>query len=649
MIRDRYAVDADFAAWAGARQRSLVGTAYLLTVDHDAAHAAVLEALAAVAARWRPDAEERPDNLVRRHLHAAAGRSPARADVAPPGAGPHLGPEDASPSGRGAAADPSWGVAADPSWEVAADPSWEVAADPVRGTSAEPSGDAVPDPEEERRERLRRALRALSPEERSALVLLVHEGRPLEEAPEVLGRSVRRTRHAAERAGAALASVTAPDVDPDRLRHDLADLADLADRAGLADVGAAAPAPDLVTAAWGLARERARHRRRWLAAGAALVAVLAVAVAGVRAALPDPEPVTVGWRPVTTVVDGVDVVAGPTPAAEARLPLYPDGEARLGLPTRLGFEANARIPRLTVDTAGSATVRAVLLRQVGPAAFRPVLYRPDAADPYVEADTVLREPSDSFGRTGLALDPRSVADDHRQVVFAQSGAVVLLDGATGAVRRIAVPDPFLTSAGFTAGSEFVIASSGREQWRVDVGRGTAQRLGDEGHPGSALLRASPGGSQVVVLTADGTPAGTRSGPRIVEGTVGGSVTDAEGWLGSGVRLASDPALAGAAAAGRAATGPAVARGASQGVLAAQVATLSPVRVLAAPDAPGRPSGCCTALGWGTQQLLLLRSDGAGTSRLLAWDVRSGALQRVSELPVESREEGAPAAQVALAP
>jgi hypothetical protein len=226
-----------------------------------------------------------------------------------------------------------------------------------------------------------------------------------------------------------------------------------------------------------------------------------------------------------------------------------------------------------------------------------------------------------------------VADDRRRVVFAQSGAVVVLDGATGEARRVEVPDPFLTSAGFTPGSGWIIARSNREQWRVDPDGGAVQRLGVDGYAGAALLRASPLGSQVVVFTASGTPAGTRSGPRVVEGTVGPTVTDADGWLASGVRLVST-------AADRA--------GGTQGVLAAEAGTMSRVVVLATPDGPAVPSGCCTALGWGTQQLLLHRSDGPGTSRLLAWDVRTGSLQRVSELPLGSGEEGAPAAQVALA-
>jgi DNA-directed RNA polymerase specialized sigma24 family protein len=577
-------VDPEFAAWAGARQRPAVGTAYLLHLDHRRAEAAAVEALAGVAARWDPAGEDRPDDVLRRCLHATLRGRRAR---------------DAEEHDvRGATS---------------------AAADEPAATDDDPD-------EVERRERLRQALAALSAEERSALVLLVHEGRSSQEAPDLLGRSAARTRGAADRARAALVPLLAPDRDPERLRLALDDLADRA---------AAAPGGDLVDPAWRRSVDGARAGRRRLVGGVAAVLAAAAVVVALRGGLgPPPEPGERAWRPVTTVVDGVDVVRGPTPEEEARLPAYPNGEARLGLPPRLGFDADAVLPRLTPATGADATVRAVLLRRTGPAAFRPVLYRPGATDPYVESDTVLREPSDSFGRSRLALGPRTVADDRRRVVFAQSGAVVVLDGWTGEARRIAVPDPFLTSAGFTSGSGWVVARSNRERWRVDPRDGTVRRLGVDGYAGAAILRASPGGSQVVVFTASGTPVGTRSGPELVEGTVGPSVTDRDGWLASGVRI--DRSRAARA-------------GGTSGVLAAEVATLSPVALMAEPGPPDVTTSCCAAMGWGSQQLLLYRSERPGVARLLGWDVRSGSLQRVSELPADSGRVGAPVAQVALAP
>jgi hypothetical protein len=85
------------------------------------------------------------------------------------------------------------------------------------------------------------------------------------------------------------------------------------------------------------------------------------------------------------------------------------------------------------------------------------------------------------------------------------------------------------------------------------------------------------------------------------------------------------------------------------VLAAEVATLSPVALMAEPGPPDVTTSCCAAMGWGSQQLLLYRSERPGVARLLGWDVRSGSLQRVSELPADSGRVGAPVAQVALAP
>jgi len=417
----------------------------------------------------------------------------------------------------------------------------------------------------------------------------------------------------------------------------------------LQDLAAEIPEPDLAARTWVAGRRRVARRRRVAAAavaGAAVVAAVALGAAQLRqtptaAPVPGHGGTPAAYQPAHVVVDGTTVDLAPDPLQESELPPLPQA-SDISLPGRLGFAADATLPRLA-DLGGLAQpVRAVLLRHVDGGASHPVLYVPDRRDgAYVEDDSVtLRPLTDADGYSFAYLGPSTIAEDRHRMAFIQPDAVLVLDARDGSTHSWPVPDRLL-SGGWSRDGHSVVVEGVASTWRVDASTGAVTRVSGQAFPGRARLVSSTSGSPVLeTARADGARADARPAPDGATGWWGETVTNLEGWSVSGAFL-SPPVTATAAS--------------YQGLYAVQFDVSAHARVLAAPDTPGVPKGSVEARGWAPQDVVLFTSrtfSDPGTTttlRLLAWDVIDGRLWRVSELGPVSSLPGGFTGDVALSP
>ena len=471
------------------------------------------------------------------------------------------------------------------------------------------------------------ALDRLTPRQRAVTVLLHYEHRSEHETAEVLGLSLGAVRTQSH-LGDGL----------DGLLRDLAE--------PVSEI-------DFVEAAKAGGRSRRRHRRR---AGAGVLAA-AVLVAGAFSLFPsqasqdratpgpsrpsssstDPD-----WNPRSFDVGDVRTQVGPRRPQVWRLPEIDDlTRNQLALPRVLDFSPDVAMPRLSDVGGDSAPVRAVLLRRA-PDGFFPVLVRPTITDgPFILVDTIpLAANLDVDGNSSEPLEVTAVADDRRQVMFLQRGKVLVLDAFTGEVTTIPVGDNYLEGGGWTPGGADLIVWSQKKVWRVTPATGAVHPVAAGSYPGRRLIQAQAGTAMRILDFDDkGSNVGSSGGPQVLSGLWGSSISNSTGRVATG-GLLDDVATQQVARD----------RGGSplQGVFTIDVAQSGSPRMLVAPGGEGESLGCCEVLGWAFDDQVLLRWDG---SQLLAWNVQTGVLSRVSSLP--DPPEGSPVGRagltVALAP
>lgn len=465
----------------------------------------------------------------------------------------------------------------------------------------------------------------LSPKDRAVTVLLHYEHRSERDAAEVLGISVGGVRSRAH-AGDGLDGLLADAVEP------------VAER-------------DFVDAAWAGAEAR-RHRRRRVGVGAAVaVALLAAAVVVPRGsttdrANPAPFPSASGptsptaeveWNPSTFDLFDVTAQAGPDPRQIRTLPKIDDlTRSQLALPDVLTFGPETAMPTLSGVGNNSAPVRAVLLRYTSEG-LRPVLVRPTLSNPFMIVDAITLVPNlDEDGNASEPLEVTAIASDRRHVLFLQSGKVVLLDAFSGEVQKFAVADKYLEGGGWTSSGASIIVWSETYQWKITPATGAVQRLGREAaYPGRHRIVVT-GEDGVRLLEFDGQGANTKSltGPRVLSDVWGSTFTSPESRTATGGFLSGAAALE--------------AGGRYQGIFTVDSDDVTSARLLIAPASEGVATGCCEVLGWAYTDQILIRWN---SRDLLAWDVRTGGLRRVSTLPgsQDAAVTGRPARVVALAP
>lgn len=471
----------------------------------------------------------------------------------------------------------------------------------------------------------------LTPKQRAVTVLRHFERRTESDTAEILGSSVSAVRTQAQLG--------------DGLDGLLADAAEhLGER-------------DFVDAAWsGAAARRHRRRRQGLAAVAGVSAIAAVVALVPRGtgrdnALPAPGPSSSSsesaprlegglWDASEFDVFNVATQVGPNPAQITTLPKIDDlTRGQLALPEVLTFGSETVLPVLRAVGNSSAPVRAVLLRYSSEG-LRPVLVRPTLSNPFMLVDTIALAPNlDEGGNASEPLEVTAIAGDRRHVLFIQSGRVLVLDAFSGDVQTFLVADKYLDGGGWTPDGASIIVWSETYQWRITPATGTVQRLGRTAYPGAhQVVVTGDDAMRVLGFDDQGATTKTLTGPGVLSDVWGETFTNAEARVATGGFLSR--------AAGMEANSRRPMR-LFQGIFTVNSAGMTSPRLLIAPGSEGVSNGCCEVLGWAYKDQILIRWN---RRDLLAWNVRTGGLRRVSILPgAQAAVTGAPASVVALAP
>lgn len=389
------------------------------------------------------------------------------------------------------------------------------------------------------------------------------------------------------------------------------------------------PEPDLADAAWagGLAVSRRRRRSTAIVLVVVLlIAVVAAVVAGLSGsrgglAPPNTPPSHLsGLIPPAGQIAGIDFWVAPPGGSERFLDR---------VPTPLGD--SLRLPDDPADLKAEPLeqIAAVVLSERD-GRYEPLLLGKDAR----------------WARTGLELvaltigpplSSGTVSPNGRLAAFPQPGDVVVVDATDASVRHFPVPAQDLRSVAWLPDSNRLLVSGPDVAYRLVIGSGG---FGEE---------------SVVTVESSSDPYAATA-PYRLDGDAG-RVRLLRYGLSTGWFLESIPQLPVGSWSGQTFTaGNAAARLFQAGQLP-QVPTTSslpqvvaavsvqpelPSRLLvlgetvAATPTPGRTTpdairtpGCCFVLGWYDDSTVLLRVEGW----LLAWDMRTGQVRRVTELEV----------------
>jgi len=410
------------------------------------------------------------------------------------------------------------------------------------------------------------------------------------------------------------------------------DLSELLQRAS-ADL----PEMDLVEEAWaGALAERARRRQRWFT-GVGALAAATVAVTVVQLAGPSddrtPTPTYTTRTPASTgtLADRTAYAQLPLEGKEGELPWLD-----LGLPEVID-PARARTPLSSLAEPPTSVV-GVYLRIEGNR-YRPVVVAPDGTQ-YV-VDTVLLEPTvDADGNQGIPLGPRAFGA--RDAVFPQPMKLVRVDLFTGLVRTYPLPSRHVLTAGWTASGAQIVVRGDGQAWTLDpwVPEAKAKASGPAAYDGAYRISADDdlnAGRHVVVTRQDDETHQPGTGGELGAPVMGtwGETVGVQDWAAVGAffdQVVTSEVI-------RKGNGPIY-----QGVVAVDVKAWK-ARLLLAPENPdgqtGRFKGCCSVLGWADAKTVLLQTVGSHGSWILAWDVTSGTVHRVTRIEVDPSQEEIP--------
>jgi hypothetical protein len=402
------------------------------------------------------------------------------------------------------------------------------------------------------------------------------------------------------------------------------------------------PEVDFAGDAWADAYAAQTHRRRRLTTGVGAVAAVALGVGAVQVLgdtggadrAPTPA-VTATTPPVTgTLADGTAYAELPLEGKESELPWLD-----VGLPRVIDWASSM------VDLSGRrgeqpSPVAVFLVLENG--VYRPVLVAPTGA--LTRVDTLSLEPArDDGGNEMMPLGTRGASG--RWIAFAQPDSVVLLDTFTGEVRRHPVPSKRVTDVAWTAsGSELIARDAKGRDWSLNPWKPGAKAVEEsETTPtGVSRLWVNSDTRSIGVAWYDlvtGKPAGQR--------TIGAPIHEL--WrepVGSATWVASGAFFDQNLTSGviRRGNGPVY-----QGLVAVQP-DQGKAKLLLAPESPdgdtGRIKGCCTPLAWWNASTVLLQTTGAHGSWVLAWNVDTGVVSKVTRIAYDPKTDAA-APQLAL--
>ncbi|MEV4014155.1 hypothetical protein AB0J35_27005 [Nonomuraea angiospora] len=347
---------------------------------------------------------------------------------------------------------------------------------------------------------------------------------------------------------------------------------------------------------------RSRARRRWTVAAVAatLTALVAVEIAV------SPEPVERG----ITVYPSVT----PTPTIPATPPMDtappPSGEA--GLPT-LATALPQRWAGIPVVTAVPGPVLA--LAEFGDG--RIYMMKSGGRIPL---DVKLGDSVDSAGNGGTPLKPNSLSPDGTMAAFPQKDAVVVVDLVIGQTRRYRVPG--FNEVVLWRGEQLLVEQE-KANYLLDLATGKARRQSYKGFTGVAGYRdlriVSPAEGGRTVIQEGGSEVVLDVQGITDESSMPVGVLGNHGWqrgdLVARSAFAHDEQVEKADV-----------------VVVADTDTGRVVRTLLLPWGNAADMRCgkggCPVRGWIGQDTVIVESG----DRLLGWNIDTGALSRIAELP-----------------
>lgn len=387
----------------------------------------------------------------------------------------------------------------------------------------------------------------------------------------------------------------------------------------LQDLAETVPAPQLADATvQGAQRVRRQRRTAMVAAAAAGVAATVIAVS-----------VGSSPKPNSRVATPPAVAsASPTKFGSMVIDVAPVGAegklARLdvGLPADITLDASraVRLSTAPVDRA---------LALLESAEDQTTVYVLGADRKMRVLDTVeLTAPTDASGNAQGVLDGTSLASDGKRAAFAQRDEVVVVDLISGKVDRLPLPG-FNENVLWQPDARGLIVEQADNTFLLDVRGGSTRQpyagfdsvatLGDTGGAGGLLRLGSSDRAGSALSTW------TPSGVLISRTSLPAPWLAAGNWYGTGWRSGTLVA--------RSLFAPVVMEpsGAGEATVLVDVTTGKVVRALLFPRLPGDVAGrklqCCEVRGWAGADNVVVQS----LNRLLAWNVRTGALRAVTQM------------------
>ncbi|MET9245933.1 hypothetical protein [Nonomuraea sp. NPDC003709] len=349
---------------------------------------------------------------------------------------------------------------------------------------------------------------------------------------------------------------------------------------------------------------RSRARRRWTVAAVAATLTTLVAVEIVVSPEPVERGITVypSATPTPTIPSTPPMDTAPPPSGEAGLPAL-----ATGLPQKwAGIPVVTSVPGPVLALAEFGDGRIYLVK----------------ADGRVPLDVKLSDSVDSAGNGGTALKPNSLSPDGTMAAFPQKDAVVVVDLVIGQTRRYKVPG--FNEVVLWRGEQLLVEQE-KANYLLDLATGKARRQSYQGFTGVAGYRdlriVSPGEGGRTVIQEGGSEVALDVRGLTGEGGMPVGVLGNHGWQRGDLVARS-----------------AFARGDQSEnadvVVVADADTGRVVRTLLLPwgDAPDTRcgKGGCPVRGWIGQDTVIIESG----DRLLGWNIGTGALSRVAELPDE---------------
>ncbi len=592
----RVEVDADFAAWASARERPFLCAAYLIRGDRREAEAVVVGVLASVAPRWDRLRQDDPDAEARRLLH-----------------------RDALACHRDALAHHRR------RGDLGEDP------DRIAQDCADLGSEAS------------RALRAITPRQRAVLVLRGLEDRSPRETADALGSTLGAVESELA-VGLARIEQVLPWVDG------LAAVAALLDRATerLPDV-------DLADRAWATATQRGRRRRRSLAVTTAAVLLgagvsLATSQGSRHDTVPGPTS-AVTARPTTAApssgvaADGTRLFLAPSSDAIADLP-----STRVGAPSEVSWDPRAApqpLAQIVTDHAGSsgrANLRIVYAVLSGRAVDRwvPVLLVRDDRDGslnYASVDVTLG-PMGTDGETGAPLGARAIDPTGTEAIFLQPRGVTVVDVTSGRTRTSAMPGEGvrpsgpLVDGGFSDTGRILVRAGDGSAWSLDPVTLAWTPVPTGSGPEDLRIVTTAGASRLDTPTPEGAP-GSFVPVRLPMARSWGGTVVAGDWVATGGTV-EDAAV------------PEQFRVPNALFLVSRSHPSTREALLLGASSPGEVTGGVRAIGV-AGRVVLFQYSVAGRTLVLGVDPTTGLMSRVAEVwsPVDGVGTGGPV--IALSP